>query len=78
MLVDVETFLFNSLINAQTMQFLDAVEQDKTTGSGPEVNNHYAKAFRSEESPTVTVKRAVAGRQQTRHQSAEDTTHTMY
>ena len=38
MLVDVQSFIFDTCINTQSMQFLDSIEQHKTTGSSPQVN----------------------------------------
>ena len=43
MLVDIEAFLFNSLVNTQAVQLLDAVEQDKSAGCCPEVDHEDAE-----------------------------------
>ena len=77
-LIDIETFLLNTLVNAQTMQFLDTVEEGKTTGSCPEVDDQYAKHLSTEESPTITIEGTVARREQTCHNGSKDTTDTMY
>ena len=55
MFVDIETFLFNALVDAQAVQLLDAVEQGESTGGSPEVDDQDAKALSTEESPAVTV-----------------------
>ena len=44
MFVNVETFLFDALVNTQTMQFLDAVEQSDTTDGCPKVYNKDSEA----------------------------------
>ena len=59
MLVDIEAFLFNSLVNTQAVQLLDAVEQDKSTGSSPEVDHQDAKTLSAEESPAKAVEGTV-------------------
>ena len=78
MLVNVESFLFNSLINTQAVQFLDTVEQGEATGSCPEIDDQDAKQLSTEESPAVTIERAIRSRQQTRHQCTQNTTDTVY
>ena len=78
MFVNVETFLFNTLVNTQAMQLLDAVEQGETTSSSPKVNDENTEALCTEESPTVTVERTIGSRKQTCHQGAENTADTMY
>ena len=78
MLINVETFLFNALVDAQTVQFLDAIEQSEATGSSPEVDDQDAKALSTEESPAVTIESTVRSRQQTCHQRTQNTTDTMY
>ena len=39
MFINVEAFLFDTLVNAQTMQFLDTIEQGEATCSSPKVND---------------------------------------
>ena len=78
MLINVEAFLFDALVDAQAVQFLDAVEQGEATGSSPEVDDQYAKALSTEESPAVTVESTIRSRQQTCHQRTQDTTDTVY
>jgi len=78
MLVNIEAFFLNSVTYAQTMQFLDAIEQGETTDSSPKVDDQYAKALGSEESPAVTVEGTIGRREQACHQGTQNTTHTVY
>ena len=78
MLVDVETFFLDARFYTQTMQFLDAVEEDEAAYGCPEVDDEDAKAFSTEESPAVAVESTVRGRQQASHQGAKNTTDAMY
>ena len=78
MFVNIETFLFDSLVNAQAMQLLDAVEQGETAYSSPEVDDQDTEALSTEESPASSIESAVRCRQQTRHQRTKNTTHTVY
>ena len=78
MFINVEAFLFDTLVNAQTMQFLDTIEQGEATCSSPKVNDENAKAFSTEEPPAVTVECTIRSRQQTSHQRTQNTTDTMY
>ena len=55
MLVDIEAFLFNSLVNTQAVQLLDAVEQDKSAGCCPEIDHEDAEQLSAEESPAKAV-----------------------
>ena len=55
MFVNIQTFVLNATVDAQTMQFLDAIEQDKATGGSPEVDDQDAEALRTKESPTMTL-----------------------
>ena len=68
MFVNIEAFLFNTLVDAQAMQFLDAEEQYKTTDGSPEVDNQNAKALSSEETPSVTIESTAFRSQQSGHQ----------
>ena len=68
MLVYVETFFLNALVDTQAMELLDAIEQGNTTGSSPEVDYKDTKAFGSEEPPTMTIEGTTAGRKQSRQQ----------
>jgi hypothetical protein len=60
-LIDIEAFFLNALVDAQTMQFLDAIEESEATNCSPEVDNEDTEALCSEESPTMTIEGAVAG-----------------
>ena len=77
-LVDVKTFLLDARLNTQTVQFLDAIEEDETACSSPEVDDEDAEALSGEESPTATIEGAVARREQTCQQGTEDTANTVY
>ena len=50
MLINVETFLFDTLVDAQAVQFLDTVEQGEATGGSPEVDDQDAKQLSTKES----------------------------
>ena len=63
MLVNVEAFLFNALVNTQAMQLLYAVEQGETTGGSPEVDDEDAKALGTEETPAVAIEGTIGGRE---------------
>ena len=78
MFVNVETFLLDALVNTQTVQLLDAEEQGDTTGGSPEVDDEDTEALGSEKSPSTSIESTVAGREQTCHQSTENTTDTVY
>ena len=45
MFIDVEAFLFNALVDAQTVDLLDAIEQGESAGSSPEVDNQNASNY---------------------------------
>ena len=53
--VDIEAFLFDALVDTQAVNLLDTVEQGKSAGSSPEVDDQDAEALSAEESPAVTV-----------------------
>ena len=78
MFVNVEAFLLDALVNTQAVQLLDAIEQSDTTGSCPKVDDEDTKQLCAEESPAVTVESTIRSRQQTRHQSTQNTADTMY
>ena len=78
MLINVETFLLDALVDAQAKQLLDAEEEDDATGGCPEVDNEYAEALCSEESPSEAIEGTVRGRQQTSHDGSKYTTYAMY
>ena len=59
MLIDIKSFLLNALVDTQTVDILDAIEQDKSASSSPEVDHEYTEALSTEESPTATVEGTV-------------------
>ena len=77
MLIDVESFLFHTGTHTKSVQGLDAIEESESTGCSPKVDDEDTEALSSEEAPAVTVESSVAGREQSRHQGAEDTANTM-
>ena len=76
--VDIKSFFLYAFVNAQTMQFLDAIEQCESAGSSPEVDHEDTEAFCTEESLAETIERTIGCGQQTRHQGTQDTTYSMY
>ena len=59
MFIDVETFFFDSLVYAQTVQLLDAIEQDETTGGSPKVDDQNSETLGTEEPPTMTIESTI-------------------
>ena len=55
MFVNIQSFVLNAAVDAETVKILDAIEQDKATGGSPEVDDQDAEALRPEESPTMTI-----------------------
>ena len=78
MLVDIQTFFLDALIDTQAVSILDAIEEGESAGSSPEVDHKDAKSLSTEESPAVTVEGTVRSRQQTCHQRTQDTADTVY
>ena len=62
MFVDIETFLLNSFVNAQTVQLLDTIEKHETADSSPEVDDKDTKTLSTEESPTMAIEGTVRSR----------------
>ena len=77
MLVDVQAFVFYASWNAESVHFLDAIEEDKSAGCCPEVDDQDAKALGQEEAPAVAVECAVSGGEQARQQCAQNATNAM-
>ena len=77
-LIDIETFLLNTLVNAQAMNLLNTEEEDDTTGGSPEVYDENAETLSTKESPSVTIEGTVGHRQQTCHDGTQDTADTVY
>ena len=78
MLVDIETFLLDSLVNTETTDLLDTPEEDDTCCSCPKVDAEDTEALSSEETETATVEGTAIEGEETCHQGTEDTTYTMY
>ena len=78
MLIHVETFLFNALVDTQAVQLLDTKEQGDTTGCSPEVDDQNTESLSTEESPAASVESTVRRRQQARHDGTQDTADTVY
>lgn len=78
MFVNIKAFLFDAGIHTETVQFLDAKEQDKTANCCPKVDDEDAEALSSEEAPTITIESTVRSGEQACHQCAEDAADTMH
>ena len=78
MLVDIETFLLDSLVNTETTDLLDTPEEDDTCCSCPKVDAEDTEKLCSEETETATVEGTAIEGEETCHQGTEDTTYTMY
>lgn len=77
MLVDVQSFVFYASWDAKSVHFLDAIEENKSAGCCPEIDDQDSEAFSPEKAPAVTVESAVAGREQAREQSAQNAANAM-
>ena len=77
MLVDVETFFLNALVNTQTGNLLDAVEEDESCHCCPKVYADDAEHLSTEESEATAVEGATVEGEETCHQGSEDTTDAM-
>lgn len=77
-LVDIETFFLDSLVNTQTGNLLDAPEEDDTCYGCPKVDAEDTEALSTEESEATTIEGATIKGEETSHQGTEDTTNTMY
>ena len=78
MLVDIETFFLDSLINTETSNLLDTPEEDDTCYGCPKVDAEDTEALSSEETETATVEGTAVKGEETCHQGTEDTTYTVY
>ena len=78
MLVDIETFFLNSLVNSQAGNLLDSPEEDNTCCGCPKIDAEDTEALSSEETETATVEGTAIESEETCHQGTEDTTYTMY
>jgi hypothetical protein len=77
MLVDIQTFFLDSLINTETSNLLDTPEEDDTCYGCPKVDAEDTEALSTEESEATTIEGATIKGEETSHQSTEDTAYTM-
>ena len=75
--VDIEAFLLHTLAHTETVEFLDAEEEQEAGRGRPEIDDQYTQALHAEEMPATTVEDATVGSQQTREERAEDTADAM-
>ena len=78
MLIDVETFLLDSLVNTETANLLDRVEEDDTCNGRPSVDAKDTEALCAKESEATTIEGTTVDGKETCHQGTKDTTYTMY
>ena len=78
MLVDIEAFFLNSLVNTQAGNLLDSPEEDNTSCGCPKVDAEDTEALSSEETETATIEGTAIEGEETGHHGTEDTTYTMY
>ena len=78
MLVDIETFLLDSLVNTETSNLLDTPEEDDTCYGCPKIDAEDTEALSSEEAQTATVEGTAIEGEETCHQGSEDTAYTMH
>ena len=60
MLIHIQSLVLNTGRHAQAVNRLNAKEKQPATHCCPEVNDEYAKALSTEETPAVAVKGSVA------------------
>ena len=77
MLVDVETFLLDALVNTQTGNLLDAVEEDESCNCCPKVDAKDAEHLSAEESKATAIEGTAVDGEETCHQGSEDATDTV-
>ena len=78
MLVDIEAFFLNSLVNSQAGNLLDSPEEDNTCYGCLKVDAEDTEALSSEETQTATIEGTAIEGEETCHQGSEDTTYTMH
>ena len=78
MLVDIEAFFLNSLVNTQAGNLLDSPEEDNACCGCPKVDAEDTEALSSEETETATVEGTAIEGEETGHHGTEDTTYTMH
>ena len=67
MLVDIEAFFLNSLVNSQAGNLLDSPEEDNACCSCPKVDAEDTEALCSEETETATVEGTAIKSEETCH-----------
>ena len=78
MLVDIETFFLDSLVNTQTGNLLDAPEEDDTCYGCPKVDDDDTEALCTEESEAIAVEGTAVDGEETCHHCTEDTAYAVY
>ena len=78
MLVDIETFFLDSLVNTQTGNLLDAPEEDDTCYGCPNVDDDDTEALCTEESEAIAVESTAVDGEETCHHCTEDTAYAVY
>ena len=78
MLVDIETFLLDSLVNTESSNLLNTPEEDDTCCSCAKVDNDDTEKLCSEETEATTIEGTAIKSEETCHQGTEDTAYTMY
>ena len=61
MFVNIQSFFLDTGIHTQTVNLLNAVEQDESANCCPEVDHEDTKSLCAEESPTKAVEGTVSG-----------------
>ena len=78
MLINIQTFFLDSLINTETSNLLDTPEEDNTCYGCPKVDAEDTETLSTEESEATTIEGATVEGEKTGHQGTEDTAYTMY
>ena len=74
MLIDIKAFILDTGRHSKAVKPLDAKEENEAASCSPEVDDKDAEAFSPKEAPAMTIKSAVARREKSGHQRAENTT----
>ena len=77
MLVNVESFLLNALVNSQTSNLLHTEEYHDTHYQCPCIDTKDAEGLCSKESPAMTIEKSSVYSKHTSHQCTQDTTYSM-
>ena len=78
MLVDIETFFLDTLVNTDTYKLLDTEEQYCSCYCCPYIYTKDTQALSSEETEATTIEGTTIDSQKTSHQCTEDTAYTVY